>query len=169
MAIPFKAPRVRIRFKNLKDPLARLDSMEARVLQAVESAVYTVVQEAMTLSKQKYVPRDLGVLVNSGYVETPVMHGTTVRVVGGFGGPAQAYAEIQHRIPFNHPEGGTDHYWSRALEESAGSLRSTVAEYVRRAMDGQKVVLPTRAHPDNPWEGSATNTSLIKRHAKKMR
>lgn len=70
------------------------------------ASLYRVGESIMTDSKAHYVPVDQGVLRASGYVAPPVEEPGAVSVTLGFGGPAQAYAEVQHeRLDYHHKVG----------------------------------------------------------------
>lgn len=61
--------------------------------------------EIMAASKP-LVPVDLGTLRGSGKVLPPKITGTAVTVTMGYGGPAAAYALVQHeRLDYQHTSG----------------------------------------------------------------
>lgn len=106
---------------------------------ALKQAVFMTGQEALNRSKE-YVPVDLGVLRNSGNVETPVMSAEKIEVTLSYGGAAAPYALIVHEDmrPKNWSKPGTGpKYLERAVVELAPrflrKIQARFASYVRRA------------------------------------
>lgn len=82
-----------------RDVLGRLKKLSDRFPARAAAALYVEGEMVMTRSKRDFVPVDLGVLRNSGFVEKPVVEDKDVHVTLGYGGAASAYALAVHETP----------------------------------------------------------------------
>lgn len=95
---------IQIVLEGIDENIARLDAIDHGLLLEVEKVLYTRAELIMARSKNEFVPVDLGVLKDSGYVQRPVRRGLDIEVTLGFGGAAQAYAMRQHEdLELHHP------------------------------------------------------------------
>lgn len=118
--------------QGLDELLGALAAAPQRLLTATGGALYRRGEAIMADSKEHYVPVDQGILRDSGHVELPEYVDGGVQVRLGFGGAAEAYAEVQHEdMSLNHPNGGGPKYLERPLLAAAPSLLGDVAEDVR--------------------------------------
>jgi len=69
---------------------------------ALGRALYREGERIMAVSKRDYVPVDTGILKGSGHVQLP-KPGPVVYL--GYGGPASAYALVQHEAHYKHSIG----------------------------------------------------------------
>ena len=118
---------------------------------ALDAGVYGLGNEIMTDSKRR-VPVDFGALKGSGYVTLPQRGagGSTVEI--GFGGPAKAYAIVQHeRTEFKH-EVGEAKFLENAVNAAVGNAPRRVAEIAAAAFKAGAG--PGRGgNPQNPDSG----------------
>lgn len=85
----------------------------------VAAALFAAGEEIMADSKERYVPVDQGVLKGSGFVDPPQKRGGRYTVALGYGGPAAAYAIVQHeRLDYRHTVGGPKFLELPVLEHS---------------------------------------------------
>jgi len=124
--------------------LLGLEQMKANLLRAaakfpalVEAALYQEAQIEMTESKRR-VPVEHGILRGSGTVHRPTRSGRRISVMLSYGGPAEAYAIVQHeRLDYLHPRGGQAKYLESVLNESMPHMAARLAT----RMDLNKVKL----------------------------
>ncbi len=103
-----------------------------QLLHAAEAALFEEAEAIMARSKDEFVPVDEGILRASGHVQLPVRTGGDVSVTLAYGGPAEAYAVIQHeRLDFNHPHGGGPKYLERPLVEAVPGMGDRIAARIR--------------------------------------
>jgi hypothetical protein len=116
---------------NLPDLEAVLRKMSGDVLPAIRAGATVGIKEeaeaTMTTSKESFVPVDDGILRGSGYVEDPQIDGDTVSVKIGFGGPAAAYAAVQHENLAFHHDVGEAKYLERPLMERVHGMAERLA------------------------------------------
>jgi len=125
-----------VTFTGLDNLLAALGRLPDRTLQVTGGALYREAERIMADSKEHFVPVDLGILRDSGFVELPAIEaGKNVRVTLGFGGAASEYAAIVHEdLSANHPNGGEAKYLEKPLLAASQGLAARVAEDVRDAL-----------------------------------
>jgi len=132
------------------DALARkFNAAAGKAQQAADAGAYNV--GLVILRKAvRNAPKKWGVLRGSGHVTHPQGGSCTV----GFGGPAAAYAWVQHeRMDFKHTEGGPK-YLERAVNEvrpRAGDIFLRIAKSV--LLDG-KPPPPFSGAPSDPFSGA---------------
>lgn len=81
--------------------------------------------EDIMAESQKQVPFRTGVLSGSGHVQPPVIDEDGAEVVMGYGGPARAYAIIQHETKeFRHAEGRKWKYLEDPAMEAAEDMET---------------------------------------------
>lgn len=81
----------------------RLRAAPKKALSALAAALQVTAEvDVMTPSIDRFVPKDLGALANSGFVEEPRQRGNTVTVEMGYGGTAVPYALAVHEHPSRH-------------------------------------------------------------------
>lgn len=118
---------------------ANLAALNEALPNDLAKELYREGEEIMTASKERYVPVDDGVLKGSGFVAKPSFVGSNqfgkiITVSLGYGGPAAAYAVVQHeRMDYKHTVGGAKYLELPALERAphigeniAGRLRVRV-------------------------------------------
>lgn len=121
-----------IEWQGLEEILGKLSAVPAQALRAAGGSLYRQGEAIMARSKQDFVPVDLGVLRDSGYVAMPQYDGQGVTVEIGFGGAAADYAVVQHEdVSLHHPNGGEAKYLEKPLLEHAQHLVADVAADVR--------------------------------------
>jgi hypothetical protein len=109
--------------------LRKLDRLAQQGPNAIAGSLFRQGEKIMGRSKEEFVPVDLGVLKASGHVQLPEINGDEITVVMGYGGPAEAYALVQHeRLDFNHPNGGGPKYLERPLMEAKQTLLHDIAK-----------------------------------------
>lgn len=107
---------------------AMLQRFPEAALKAAGGSLFRRGEHVIGRSKDEFVPVDLGILRDSGYVEPPKLDGSEVIVEIGFGGAAAAYALVQHEdLSLNHPNGGQAKYLERPLLEEGASMLGTIA------------------------------------------
>jgi hypothetical protein len=110
-------------------------------------------------------PKKWGVLRGSGYVTHPNNGSVTV----GFGGPASAYAWVQHEnMDFNHTVGGPK-YLSNAVREVQPRATDIYARIVNRSLFAGGPLPPAGGVPSTPWEGPTKPNAKKGRKAKKKK
>lgn len=122
-----------------------------RYQHAMEAALYGLGNEIMTDSKRR-VPVDFGALKGSGYVTMPVADARTITVELGFGGPAKAYAVVQHERTEFHHEVGEAKFLENAINAASGGAARRVVDLAHKAFAAN--VRPSRGeHPVDPDQG----------------
>jgi hypothetical protein len=97
-------------------------------------ALYQEGEHIMGQSKAFFVPVDHGPLRDSGHVQLPEMDAKGPVVVLGFGGPATAYAVVQHEsLHFKHTVGQAKYLEKPALARAA-IMDKVLAERLRRRL-----------------------------------
>jgi hypothetical protein len=125
-------PGIRVALMGVKKVLVEADKLKERYAKAVEAGVYGLGSEIMTDSKGR-VPVDLGALKGSGYVTLPVVTRDAVRVELGYGGPAKAYAVVQHeRTEYKH-ETGEAKFLENAVNAASGGAVRRIMDIARQA------------------------------------
>src|SRR4029434_8732072 len=84
-----------VKVSGLDQVFKNLEATSEQIIQALARALYED-GGALLKEAQAITPWEFGVLVGSGYVTLPEITGSKIKVVLGFGGAAQAYAEIVH-------------------------------------------------------------------------
>lgn len=134
---------------GLKEIKANLKKAREQILKAVGAGVFGVGNEIMTEAKRN-TPVDFGALKGSGYVTEPSIVGTTASVELGFGGPAKAYAVVQHEsTEFNHEVGEAKFLENAVNRAAAGALARVGKIAARQLKAGGDSTLPS-VHPTNP-------------------
>lgn len=101
------------------------------VEQAGASALYEEGERIMSDSKEHYVPVDQAILKGSGHVQPPVVADGEVSVVLAYGGPAEAYAIVQHEdLTLNHVVGEAK-YLETPLMAAQDSMLARVGAAVK--------------------------------------
>jgi hypothetical protein len=125
---------VSINVSGIPDATRRIRGAVEVVDKAVASALYVEGEKIMGESKAKYVPVKSGVLRGSGHVQPPKRtkrHGWVIDL--GFGGPAKAYAVVQHEMPYEHRVGESKYLEKPALK-AAPRIGKNVGKVVRKAL-----------------------------------
>lgn len=110
-------------------------------LRAAAGGLYQEAEQIMTVSKERYCPRDFSNLMNSGHVQPPEISGSKVTVELGYGGPAAEYALIVHEwldpnVHWSVPGTGPK-YLEKAVMEAVPGMGDRLAKVVGRAMEGR--------------------------------
>ncbi len=79
---------IKVKIKGIPELEAELQRLGRQAPKALGSAFFQIGEEIIGLSKEKFVPVDLGHLRSSGFVEPAKISGSNVTVELGFGGPA---------------------------------------------------------------------------------
>jgi hypothetical protein len=109
-------------------------------------------------------PKKWGVLRGSGYVTHPANGVVTV----GFGGPAAAYAWVQHeRMDFKHTEGGPK-YLENAVNAVAPQAANIFGRIVEKSLLENAPLPPLGGAPSTPWEGPTSPNRARGTKARKM-
>ena len=120
---------------------------------ALGAAYYELGVIIMKESK-RLVPVDTGVLKRSGYVTMPIESNTGIRVELGYGGPATAYALVQHeRTDFDHPGGGEAKFLERPFKEAAGHAFNLAQKTFATAFKTGAGAQRDSDTPTDPFEG----------------
>lgn len=142
-----------MKLRGLDEVLKNLRAAGERGRRAVGAGLYVLGNEIMTDSKHR-VPVDLGTLKGSGYVTLPMTTtGKDVRVELGYGGPAKAYAVVQHeRTELHHEDGGEAKYLENAVNAASGTALQRVREVARTAFEADREA-PGGVNPTTPEQG----------------
>lgn len=97
---------------------------------ALARALYAEAEAIMAASK-RIVPVDTGALRASGHVRPPVIRGSRVRVVLGYGGAAVPYAVFVHERPATHRPPTQWKYLEVPLHQAEPGMAGRLAERVR--------------------------------------
>lgn len=131
-------PRVSFKFKKTDALFKKMRRYPDKALKAAGSSLYLEGEGIMTLSKEVYVPVDLGVLCGSGFVELPQFERNKVSIVLGFGGPAAPYAvEVHEDLQAYHTVGEAK-YLSKPFRSSAKELSQRLADDIAKELRGLK-------------------------------
>src|SRR4030095_6802232 len=84
-----------VKVSGIDKVVKNLAATNEEITRALARALYED-GNALKLEAQAITPVDIGTLRSSGYVTPPEITGNEIKVVVGFGGAAQAYAEIVH-------------------------------------------------------------------------
>lgn len=117
-------PVILIGVNHLREVLGRLGEEADEEL---GKELYDEALEAFAES-QRQVPRDTGVLANSGQVGEPEHHGHETTVDISYGGAASAYALIVHEnLDANHPHGGKAKYLEDPVNDRVDGMAERIA------------------------------------------
>lgn len=114
-----------INFDQLREMIAKAP------FQSVQRAVPELYQGAQLMmnESQKLVPFKLGALSASGIVELPKVVGNVVIEELGYGGPAVAYAIVQHeRLDYQHAPGRQAKYLEQPVLALVGQVMNKLGE-----------------------------------------
>ena len=145
---------VRFKIEGLSKLRRALAEKQVDAERAVAAGMFVLGNEIMTTSKRR-VPVDTGTLRGSGYVTQPEKRGRELTVELDYGGPAKAYAEKQHELPFKHPEGGQRFYLKSALDEATAGAGVRVARLAARKFERGDRGLPPAFFVDDPKKAPA--------------
>lgn len=109
-----------IKFEGLKEMRAKLANVARKYPKKAKGALVQWGERVMTRSKDEFVPVDLGTLRGSGHVQ--VHSGNKIGIDLVYGGPAEAYAVVQHENPDFEHEVGEDKYLEKPLLEAASTF-----------------------------------------------
>lgn len=144
--------KVTVTLKGTKDVLKNAEKAMQRWERALRSAVYLEGNNIMSISK-RLVPVDTGTLKGSGYVTLPERYGREIISELGYGGPAKAYAEIQHEnLHYRHPRGGQAKYLSVALGQREGDLKDSITKLAKAAFEKRQTASRRPKMPVHPDE-----------------
>jgi hypothetical protein len=125
---------VQIRLVNLDAFRASARKLGADASRVIAGSLYRSAERVMTVSKQEYVPVEKGILRSSGHVEKPVLRPGRIEVILGYGGPAKAYALVQHeRLDFKHKVGQAK-YLERPLLKNVRQIERDLVNDVNRGV-----------------------------------
>lgn len=117
-----------VQIKGLNEARKRLSSLKKKFPRKLKAALVRRCELIMTDSKENYVPIDQSTLKNSGHV---VVDPNKIAATLAFGGPAEAYAVIQHeREDFHHEVGGAK-YLERPLLLAMTTFAADIAADVK--------------------------------------
>lgn len=137
---------VEFEMTGLSQFVRRIQLILGELPPAIAGEMYKLGEEIMTLSKDDYVPVDQGILRGSGFVNEPVIETAQISVTLGFGGPAEAYALIQHEdLTYHHPPKDPKHDKHRIENMEASPLAGS--KYLERPMLLKAGELPARVGP----------------------
>lgn len=88
--------------KGVKEVEKKLVALAKTKRKEIISNLRLKAELIMTDSKQNYVPRDKGILINTGQVQLNDTEGETVSVTLSYGGPSAPYALAIHENPSPH-------------------------------------------------------------------
>lgn len=92
-------PALTYSVQGYEDLLRGIDKFGEAGHDASVAAWVAEAEAIMALSKETYVPVDLGPLRASGTVHTPTVTGGVIHVEMSYGGPSAPYAEAVHENP----------------------------------------------------------------------
>ena len=98
---------------------------------ALARALFQEAEQIMAKSKP-LVPVKTGALRASGHVQPPVITGTKVKVVLGYGGAAAPYAVVVHEKPARHNAPTQNKYLEKPFNEAIPGMASRLAKRLRR-------------------------------------
>lgn len=108
-----------------------LEMAETLPAQVAGPALYAEAQLRMTNIKANDVPVATGAMRATGHVEAPEVHGASVRVQMGFGGPSAPYALFVHeRLEAQHHVGRAK-FLEAPLTEHLGEIADSIAARIR--------------------------------------
>ena len=130
--------KVVIRLTGIGELKKALEAGGDRALKLAAGGLLQEAEAIMTESKEKYCPKDLGNLYNSGHVQPPVIQGKKVDVEMGYGGPSADYAEIVHEnldpnVHWNIPGTGPK-YLEKPIQEAAPGMAVRLAAFIKSGM-----------------------------------
>jgi hypothetical protein len=108
-----------------------LDGPAAQLLEYAAAALFEEGEAIMGNSRDHFVPVDEGILKGSGHVELPTIVDGEIRVSLAYGGPAEAYAIVQHQNELFHHRVGQSQYLAEPVRLASGTLAHDVAERIR--------------------------------------
>lgn len=109
-----------VKIEGLKEMRAKLSNLARKYPKKAKAALVMWGERVMTRSKDEFVPVDLGTLRSSGHVKPH--SGKKIGIDLAYGGPAEAYAIVQHENPdFQHTV-GEDKYLEKPLLEAASTF-----------------------------------------------
>jgi hypothetical protein len=110
--------------------------LTSATVQDVGRSLYMVAEEIMTDAKANYVPVVTGNLRRSGFVEKPVIRGSSVNITLGFGGAATEYALAVHEYPPGYGQ-GKNKFLSKPVNAAAPNIPSRMVVFMKRMTLGK--------------------------------
>jgi hypothetical protein len=107
------------------------DGAATALVTAAEAALFEEGEAIMATSRESFVPVDEGILKGSGHVEPPERHGDEIAVTLAYGGPAEAYAIVQHENKLFRHRVGRSEYLAEPVRLASGTLAHDLAERIR--------------------------------------
>lgn len=141
------------------DGVKQLDEKLARLARDMPLAAAAGIEDGMCqimVHAKQRTPVDTGAMQASGYVAAPEISGGKARVDAGFGGPSRLYVRKQHENEwYNHPNGGEDHFFSKAIDAGRDLLRNTVRKAISYfTRTGRPLWNRDSSIPKDPWSGT---------------
>lgn len=121
-------------FSGLKELKAKFLKLGANFDFEMGRALYQEGWFIMGESKAKFVPVDRGPLRASGHVLQPQKDAQGTYVVMGFGGPAVAYAVVQHEVLHYKHRHGQAKYLERPALKRATVMDKKIAGRLRKRL-----------------------------------
>lgn len=137
----------------------------------IAQGLYLEGNNLMADSKENYVPVDLGVLTNTGYVTLPEKVGSVLVVELGFGGPAEAYAlPVHERTELRH-EVGEAKYLEKPYDLRRPKIARNVAALARGAIERGVRVTVTQAPGTitDPWRANVSERAAARSIGRALR
>ena len=144
------ASGISMKILGLKKVLDNLKDAGPRGTKAMGVGLYLEGNNIMADSKRE-APHDIGTLETSGYVTLPHISGKTVTVEIGYGGSAEAYAEIQHeRTDLKHQGGKKAKYLQDPMNKAKSGFTKNVNHFAAQAFQANKGASKVSGMPDKP-------------------
>lgn len=143
-----------VKFSGWDKLVEKFTNADATVRAAIEAGLFIELSNVMTASK-RLVPVDFGTLRGSGFVSRPTTVGSVRMITIGYGGPAEAYALLQHEGFYQHPDGGQRKFLEQPLSLAAPSIVQNAGRFAARFLKAGATppALPPAEHPTTPWVG----------------
>lgn len=123
-------------FTNLPETLQKLAKLDAQAMPALASALFEEAEKVMKVSKEQQVPVDTGNLKSTGQVQLPVISGSSVQVVMGYGNSAVDYALVVHEdLTARHHSGQKAKYLEDPLNEALPQFDQNMSKALQEVID----------------------------------
>lgn len=137
-------------FRGLPDLRKELRLAGERAEVAGRAGIYAVAVAIMRDAKRR-TPVDTGALRASGFVTVPTRATPNIQI--GFGGPAKAYAAIQHEVSWYRHRVGESHFLLNAINAVSGGSGTALLIRTAKAMFTKRngAIAKAADIPTSPW------------------
>ena len=125
--------KLSVEIVGVKKLLGQLKARIGDYIQALEAAMWMEAENIMSDSRP-LVPKDTGMLVNSGHVELPIRTSEGIEVAFGYGGASAGYATYVHENLEAHHTVGQAKYLEIPVQKAKPGMSARIAARMQRRL-----------------------------------